>query len=243
MKQREEGKKERSAIAQLVLHPSSVWTGCQLDPGNICWLIFRNRAEDAEWCRMTKAAFILSVRLRGLAAEPSGCCRCAAALQVSGSTNKMRLTRGSLGIGGTCEYTVVSRAPAEAANELSFGSNVCVTSSLSALGDSAEMSRRPRIQQNGLPLRPFPANFPVSAITNAQEEKKILSTTFWDPDGGRRVLSLASAGLAFAGGEGEVRYPHVFEPTRMPHISKNATLICSPISKWRRGNKSVWCIP
>lgn len=36
----ERGRKERREIAQLVLHPSSVWIGCQLDTGNIRWLIF-----------------------------------------------------------------------------------------------------------------------------------------------------------------------------------------------------------
>lgn len=31
----EAGRKTRVEIAQLVLHPSSVWIGCQLDTGNI----------------------------------------------------------------------------------------------------------------------------------------------------------------------------------------------------------------
>lgn len=74
MKQREEGKKKRSVIAQLVLHPSSVWTGCQLDPGNICWLIFRTERRtrsDVGWLRQL---FFWAYVCVGFAAELSRCC-------------------------------------------------------------------------------------------------------------------------------------------------------------------------
>lgn len=45
---------EKREIPQLVLHPSSVWTGCQLDTGNICWLIFSTGwrvLSDVRWIR------------------------------------------------------------------------------------------------------------------------------------------------------------------------------------------------
>lgn len=43
---RERGRKE---IAQLVLHPSSVWIGCQLETGNIRLLIFSTGWRGPEW--------------------------------------------------------------------------------------------------------------------------------------------------------------------------------------------------
>lgn len=54
MRLRERGRenKKRGEIAQLVLHPSSVWIGCQLDSGNIHWLIFstgRRMQSDVGW--------------------------------------------------------------------------------------------------------------------------------------------------------------------------------------------------
>lgn len=130
IKRREE-KKESRAIAQLVLHPSSAWTGCQLDPGNICLLIFRT-----EWRIQSDAGWL---RLRGLTAEPSrrwNSCADVFIPQLSGSTDKMRWTSGLLGIGGIWEF--VSRAVVKPA----------AVSQTAVLGDSAEMLRRPWTQQS-----------------------------------------------------------------------------------------------
>lgn len=238
-------KKERSAIAQLVLHPSSVWTGCQLDPGNICWLIFRNRAEDAEWCRMTKAAFMLSVCLRALTVEPSGRCRCAAVLQVSGSTNKDEVNKGIAGHRG--EYTVVSRAPADAANELSFGSNVCHKQPVSP-GWLSRNVTPPQTTAERTPAPAFSRHPPTIfhyKCTRKRKKKRKRKTQHnilrhrWRTPG--VVTGIGGFGFCW-----ERRWSALPSPARTDahaaHFT-NTILICSPISKWRRGNKSVWRVP